>query len=125
MPSRISPIGYDGILPPLDNRAQIHVNRTDAAERRRGQPTNFGATVKINEYDSISRRCGWTAPYRCLALQDHSNLPEHRIARVLPPSRDRATPADHALRRQRSEGALRTHREMTELSRDSLRPRER
>ncbi len=43
----------DGVLPPLDRRAQIHVNRTDAAERRRGQPTNFGTTVEINEYDFI------------------------------------------------------------------------
>jgi hypothetical protein len=43
----------DDVLPALDNRAQIHVNRTNASERRRGQPTNFATALKVNEYDRV------------------------------------------------------------------------
>jgi hypothetical protein len=43
----------DGVLPLLDRRAQIHVHRTDASKRRRGQPADFATTLKVDEDDCI------------------------------------------------------------------------
>src|SRR5260370_38052015 len=44
----------DGILPPPDRRAQVHVDGADAPERRRGQPADFAATLKIDEHDLVA-----------------------------------------------------------------------
>ena len=49
----IAIIENDGVLPPLNRRAQIHVHGTDAAKRRRGQPADFATTLEVDEDDCI------------------------------------------------------------------------
>jgi len=49
----ISIVENDDVLAAVKRRAEIHVNRTHAPERRRGQPANFAATFKIDEHDLV------------------------------------------------------------------------
>jgi hypothetical protein len=49
----IAVVENDGVLPPRNLRAQIHVNGTHAAEGRGGQSANFAATLEIDEDDFV------------------------------------------------------------------------
>jgi hypothetical protein len=49
----ISIVENDDVLPALNRGAEIHMNRTHAPERRRGQPADFAATFKIDEHDLV------------------------------------------------------------------------
>src|SRR5262249_31174062 len=43
-----------GVFPSVDGRAQIQVNGAHAPKRRRGQPADFFATLKVDEHDFIA-----------------------------------------------------------------------